>query len=106
MADHDERSRSCVVLCWQISYYSPVDPSLFGLLSLVLIGSGLSFMALFFVYEMKVGRGARQRYDMYITCIIHLLTKAGRARSDYVTVITMIIRWVKPPTCSRVLRLR
>lgn len=68
MADYDERSQSCVVLCWQISYYSPVDPSLFGLLSLVLIGSGLSFMALFFVYEMKVGRGSteiRHVYHMY-----------------------------------------
>lgn len=38
----------------QAAYSSPVDPALFGLLSLILIGSGLSFMAMFFVYEMKV----------------------------------------------------
>ena len=44
----------------QISYYSPVNPDLFGFLSLVLIGSGLVFMALFFVYEMKASQsGAR-----------------------------------------------
>jgi len=36
-----------------------VDPALFGLLSLILIGSGLSFMAMFFVYEMKVRRRSR-----------------------------------------------
>ncbi|GAB5029402.1 nef1 [Nannochloropsis oceanica] len=38
----------------EAAYYSPVDPALFGILSLILIGSGLSFMAMFFVYEMKV----------------------------------------------------
>jgi hypothetical protein len=50
-----------VSLYKQISYYSPVDPSFFGFLSLMLIGSGLSFMALFFVYEMKVRVIACQR---------------------------------------------
>lgn len=38
----------------QTPYYSPVNPAAFGTLALILIGSGLSFMALFFVYEMKV----------------------------------------------------
>lgn len=38
-----------------------MDPSFFGFLSLMLIGSGLSFMALFFVYEMKVRVVAFQR---------------------------------------------
>jgi hypothetical protein len=33
---------------------------LFGILSLILIGSGLSFMTMFFVYEMKV-RGSSGR---------------------------------------------
>ncbi|EKU22344.1 protein nef1, partial [Nannochloropsis gaditana CCMP526] len=37
----------------QTPYYSPVNPAAFGTLALILIGSGLSFMALFFVYEMK-----------------------------------------------------
>jgi len=37
-----------------------VDPALFGILSLILIGSGLSFMAMFFVYEMKVSGDTRE----------------------------------------------
>lgn len=37
-----------------MAYYPPVDPALFGLLSLVLGGAGLFVMAAFFVYEMNV----------------------------------------------------
>jgi hypothetical protein len=37
-----------------VAYYPPVDPALFGILSLVLGGAGLFVMAAFFVYEMNV----------------------------------------------------
>lgn len=37
-----------------MAYYPPVDPSMFGLLSLALGGAGLFVMAAFFVYEMNV----------------------------------------------------
>jgi hypothetical protein len=53
-----------------------VEPSLFGLLSILLIGAGLSFMALFFVYEMKVshtgGRSAIKELAMAIVSSVLL----------------------------------
>jgi len=42
-------STTPLLLFSQISYYSPVDPSLFGLFALTLLGSGLGFMAIFFM---------------------------------------------------------
>lgn len=57
----------------EISYYSPVDPSLFGLLSLVLIG--IPFLAVLLVLNvvfpviaaLKAGEDRVWRYPLSIT---------------------------------------
>ncbi|CAM9968686.1 unnamed protein product [Heterosigma akashiwo] len=38
----------------EVPYSSPISPSMYGLLALVLVSGGLTFMALFFIYQMKV----------------------------------------------------
>ncbi|EKU21668.1 protein nef1 [Nannochloropsis gaditana CCMP526] len=64
----------------QTPYYSPVNPAAFGTLALILIGSGLSFMALFFVYEMKVSHDHKSRSlvkELFMATLSSLLLGCG-----------------------------